>query len=53
MFAVSHPNDGRSGNGSDALRHNVEQALQNADIRRDHQTNGDSRIDVTAADVTD
>lgn len=46
-------NDGRPGDGSDALRHNVEDALQDANIRGDHQADSDGRIDVTSADMAD
>lgn len=42
-----------AGNGANALRHNVEDSLQDANVRGDHQTDGDRWVDVTAADMTD
>lgn len=46
-------NNGGAGHRSDALRHNVEQPLENADVRRDHEATGDGGVDVASADVTD
>lgn len=44
-------NQGSSGDRSHALRHDIEGALQYADVGRYHQTDGDRRVDVAAAHV--
>lgn len=49
----THLNDGSSSDRADALRADVEDSFENADIAGDHETDGDSRVDMTAADVTE
>lgn len=47
----THLDDGRPGDCADALRADVEGAFQEADVAGHHETAGDGRVDVTAADV--
>lgn len=49
----THLNDGSPGNCTDALRADIEGTFQEADVAGNHETTGDGRVDVTAADVSE
>lgn len=49
----THLNDGSSGNCTDALRADVEGSFEKADVASNHETTGDGRVDVTAADMSE
>jgi hypothetical protein len=48
----AHLEDCGAGDGADALHHDVEGALQHADVAGDHHAARHRRVDVTPAHVT-
>lgn len=49
----THLNDGSPCNCTDALRADIEGTFEKADVAGNHETTGDGRVDVTAADVSE